>query len=74
MTNSDINIGDLASLRNISVGEFLSLEEELREHYHLHYGELGVINWVDDTLVRIAYVRNIIEVPIDLINVEFKYE
>lgn len=67
-----LKVGDLASLRNISVGEFLNLDEETQEHFHIHYGEIGVINWEDSQLVRIAYVRDMIEIDRNLVNKEWE--
>lgn len=69
-----LKVGDIASLRNISVGEFLSLDEEVQEHFHLYYGELGVINWEDSELVRIAYVRDMIEIDRNLVSKEWEDE
>lgn len=74
MSNELLKVGDLASLRNISVGEFITLDEEVQEHFHLHYGEIGVVNWVDDQLVRIAYVRDMIEIDKDLVSKEWEDE
>lgn len=69
-----LKVGDLASLRNISVGEFLNLDEEIQEHFYLHYGEIGVINWEDSQLVRIAYVRDMIEIDRNLVTKEWEDE
>lgn len=74
MSSELLKVGDLASLRNISVGEFITLDEEVQEHFHLHYGEIGVVNWVDDQLVRIAYVRDMIEIDKDLVSKEWEDE
>ena len=64
-----MEIGSIVTLKDIPVSKFLSLDENVREDYDIHFGEVGVINWVDDDLARIGYVRESVEIPTDLIEV-----
>lgn len=62
-----MEIGNIVTLKDIRVSEYFSLEEEVREDYHLFFGEVGVLNWADDAIVRIGFVRDSIDFPIYLV-------
>lgn len=64
-----MKIGDIATMKDIPVSEFLGLDEQVKEDYDIHFGEIGVINWVDEDLARIGYVREAVELPTYLIEV-----
>lgn len=58
-----MEIGNIVTLKDIRVSEYFSLDEEVREDYHLFFGEVGVVNWADDVVVRVGFVRDAIDFP-----------
>ena len=58
-----MEIGNIVTLKDIRVSEYFSLDEEVREDYHLFFGEVGVVNWADDVIVRVGFVRDAIDFP-----------
>jgi hypothetical protein len=64
-----MKIGDVVTLKDISVSEYFSMEEIERENYHIYFGEVGVINWVDDELARIGFVRESEDFRVEYIEV-----
>jgi len=64
-----VKIGDVVTLKDISVSEYFSMEEIERENYHIYFGEVGVINWVDSELARIGFVRECEDFRVEYIEV-----
>jgi len=74
MKSNELRIGDVVTLKDIKVSDYFELDEFIRDDYHLFFGELGVVNRVDDNIVRIGFVRETIDFPLHLVEIVKTYD
>lgn len=76
LSDNPLKFGDVVQLRDIPASVFLNLEQHEQESYDLFLDKFGLITKVIEELqtVLVAFTRDVIEIPIHLIEKIYERE